>query len=338
MPVQAAGQPAYFSVTPADEDLHEIGPEPQWNESAFFHVVEEDGRSGLLFRIGRRVNEGFAEVTALQLRAGGDALVGFQRAPISGHDRWRAGSLDFTRTDPAAGWAVCYDGELSHLADGADFAEPGRALRESAKVAAVIRLTCTDLVPPYRTTTDGTYHGGAAVAQDHYAGVARVTGTLALDGQPREVRGFGFRDHSWGVRDWQAIDCWRWFYGQADAGNLFSVVQMKAAGAEPDVAGLVVRAGRPWIVKHMTASCRYTAAAPHWMETAQISIPHPDGAVVASFEPSCRLPLRHRRGNEVLRIVEQLATVAIDGAAGAGWFETADRLDDGMPFGMTHGM
>jgi len=60
--------------------------------------------------------------------------------------------------------------------------------------------------------------------------------------------------------------------------------------------------------------------------------------VVASFEPSCRLPLRHRRGNEVLRIVEQLATVAIDGAAGAGWFETADRLDDGMPFGMTHGM
>ncbi|WP_216893147.1 DUF7065 domain-containing protein [Nocardia alni] len=328
-------QAAYFSVTAADEGMHDPGPEGQWNESAFVHVVEEDGRAGALFRIGRRVNEGLAEVTALHLRDGRDAFVGFERAPITGNGGWAAGSLDFRA---AEGWSVRFDGTLSHLPDGELFLDPGRAMRECPRVPARFELTAVDLVPPYRTTTDGTYHGGAAIAKDHYAGVARVSGSAVIDGRKREVRGFGFRDHSWGVRDWQAVDCWRWIYGQLDAENLFSVVVMYPSGGEPDVAGIALRGGRPFIVTEASVTCRYAGPPDHWVDAVEIVVPHPGGAIMASFQPTCRLPLRHRKGGEVLRIVEHLARVTFDGRPGAGWFETTDRMEAGRPFGLTRGI
>lgn len=323
---------AYFTVTALDEAMHDVEAEAQWNESAFFHLVVADGRRGALFRIGRRVNEGMAEVTALELRDTGEALVAFERPSITDNENWTAGNLDFVLADPGPGWNVSYDGSVSRLDHGEAFLDPGRALRESPRVAFGARLTAVDIVPPYRTTTDRTYHGGAGIAKDHYAGVARVSGTLKVDGIEQDVTGFGFRDHSWGVRNWQSIDCWRWLYGQLDVENIFSIVVMYPTGGEPDVAGILIRNGRPSIVTDATLTCRYGAAPHYWVEAVELVLPHADGPVVASFAPVCRLPLRHRKGEEVLRIVEQLAQVTIDGHAGAGWFETTDRIVDGQPF------
>jgi hypothetical protein len=158
---------------------------------------------------------------------------------------------------------------------------------------------------------------------------------MNIDGREHSVRGFGFRDHSWGVRNWQAVDCWRWYYAQLDADNLFSVVVMKASDTESNVAGILVRAGRPHIVTELETTVQYSGDPHYWVEGAEIVIPHPDGEVIAAFAPISRLPLRHRRGEQVLRIVEQLATVRVDGVPATGWFETADRITDGRPFGLS---
>lgn len=330
-------RPAYFNISADDEGMHHPGPEDNWNESAFFHVVEQDGRTGALFRIGRRVNEGYAEVTALQLREDGAALVGFERAAIDGNQCWRAGGLDFRTDDAAAGWEITYDGELSELTDGELFLEPGRALRESRRLHARFELHARDITPPYRTTTDGSYHGGEAIAKDHYAGVSEVTGTVAFEDRRRAVAGCGFRDHSWGPRNWQGVDCWRWVYGQLDPDNLFSIVVMWH-GHKPDTAGILVRDGRATIVTEVAIRCHYSTAPHYWVESVEITIPHQAGPVVATLAPTSRLPLRHRKGEEVLRIVEHLAPAHIDGRPAAGWFETADRMVDGRPFGMTRGI
>ncbi|MFT4081137.1 MAG: hypothetical protein QM638_00990 [Nocardioides sp.] len=331
----AAPVSPYFNVTEADEALHEPGPEPDWNESAFFHLVETDGRSGSLFRIGRRVNEQRAEVTALRLMDDGSALVGFDRPAISGNDAWRAGALDFVRE--AGEWRVTFDGTLSHLAKGEAFADPGAALRSSPRVDTRFELAATDVAPAYRTSADGTYHGGEAIAKDHYAGVARVHGRVTIDGESREMAGFGFRDHSWGPRNWQAIDCWRWAYGQLDGDNLFSVVVMWHDG-QPDVAGIAVRNGRPEVIREARVRTTYGARPTFYADGVKVVIPHPEGEITATFRSTSRLPLRHRKGEEILRIVEQLAEVSIDGTPGVGWFETCDRMSDGTPFGMAQGI
>jgi hypothetical protein len=43
--------------------MHELGPEPNFNESMYFNVFDADRRTGGFFRLGNRPNEGSGEMT-----------------------------------------------------------------------------------------------------------------------------------------------------------------------------------------------------------------------------------------------------------------------------------
>ena len=45
-------------LEPHDEYMHELGPEPNFNESMYFNVFDADRRTGGFFRLGNRPNEG----------------------------------------------------------------------------------------------------------------------------------------------------------------------------------------------------------------------------------------------------------------------------------------
>ena len=45
-------------LEPADEYMHELGPEPNFNESMYFNVYDPDNKIGGFFRLGNRANEG----------------------------------------------------------------------------------------------------------------------------------------------------------------------------------------------------------------------------------------------------------------------------------------
>lgn len=53
-------------------------------------------------------------------------------------------------------------------------------------------------------------------SQQHYEQGGFVKGTLRLKKKDkvREIDCFGHRDHSWGVREWQAVDKWNWISAQ----------------------------------------------------------------------------------------------------------------------------
>ncbi len=56
-------------------------------------------------------------------------------------------------------------------------------------------------------------------AQEHYEQPMIATGTLSLKKkgavyQKRNIKGFGHRDHSWGIRKWVQIDGWNWVSAQ----------------------------------------------------------------------------------------------------------------------------
>ena len=52
------------------------------------------------------------------------------------------------------------------------------------------------------------------VADDRFEQSGLVTGTLTIDGRRIPFNTTGHRDHSWGTRDWTAIQHWKWFEGQ----------------------------------------------------------------------------------------------------------------------------
>ena len=49
------------NLVPEDDYLHELGPEPNFNESAYYNFFDSTQNLGGWFRIGNRANEGNAE-------------------------------------------------------------------------------------------------------------------------------------------------------------------------------------------------------------------------------------------------------------------------------------
>ena len=53
------------------------------------------------------------------------------------------------------------------------------------------------------------------VADDRYEQSCRTEGTLTLHGRRIEVHGAGHRDHSWGSRNWNMLQHWKWINATA---------------------------------------------------------------------------------------------------------------------------
>ena len=74
-----------------------------------------------------------------------------------------------------------------------------------------------------------------------------MSGTVTVDGREVIVRDVaGQRDHSWGVRDWWAMD-WVWSALHLDDGTHLHGVDIRIPGAPPIGVGYLQRAGRPLI-------------------------------------------------------------------------------------------
>ena len=71
----------------------------------------------------------------------------------------------------------------------------------------------------------------------------RIHGTLRVGGKSIEFDTTGARDHSWGTRDWQTPQHWKWLHAQAGPDSCVHFWQINAAG-RTDLRGYVFKAGR----------------------------------------------------------------------------------------------
>ncbi len=82
-------------LEPQDEYMHELGPEPNFNESMYFNVYDPSTRLGGFFRLGNRANEGYAEMTVCLYLPDGRVGFMFNRPKISDNDAFDAGGIRF---------------------------------------------------------------------------------------------------------------------------------------------------------------------------------------------------------------------------------------------------
>ncbi|MFZ4810183.1 MAG: DUF7065 domain-containing protein, partial [Ilumatobacteraceae bacterium] len=84
-------------LDPSDEYMHELGPEPNFNESMYINCFDPEQQVGGWFRIGNRPNEGYAEMTVClylpPVDDGDRRSVAFmyKRPTIDNNDRFDAG-------------------------------------------------------------------------------------------------------------------------------------------------------------------------------------------------------------------------------------------------------
>jgi hypothetical protein len=208
-------------LEPKDDLRHRLAPGPHARESLFYNVLLP--REGLMIFVytwvdaENRAGHLFAVVGDDDERLAFSAVDG---VPVGDRDfdDWVVAGMWLRHTDPLRTASLGFSGTSVSLR--ADF-------------------TGTHEAFDYASNEDGC---PAFIADNRFEQSARVTGELVLGGRRIPFDTTGHRDHSWGTRDWDTLQDWKWISGQAGDGLSLNVMQLHARG-ETTRHGYVYRDG-----------------------------------------------------------------------------------------------
>ena len=337
-------------LEPADEYMHELGPEPTFNESMYFNLYDPAARVGCWFRIGNRANEGHAEMTVCLYLPDGRVGFMFRRATIADNAAFSAGGMRFEVIEPFEVLTVAYEGPVVVLEDPIAMADPKRAFTENPTVDGHVALEYRGISAMFGGEPDESHERpGEEFAKGHYEQLVAATGTVRIGDEEWTVAGDGLRDHSWGPRTWQAPWYYRWLTanghtghpggaengGGGSTGNAWGFMLSRIAS--PDGPG--TRGGFVWDdgTLHL---CDHAEIATTWSDAGS----YHEGVTfrLRSGEQEWRgtgrvlnlIPLRNRRDERITRISEGLTEWTLDdGRIGYGLSEYLDQIVDGQPVG-----
>ncbi len=314
------------NLRPEDDYMHPTGPEPNFNESMYFNFYDRERRLGGWCRIGNRANEGTAEKSVCLYLPDSRVLFSFERAKIANNDAFDAGGLRFDVLEPAERLRTAYDGRALSLAEPRDMADPRRAFENNPLVAVAFDLVHEAVGPMYGERKDSGENDKPAEEQfaaAHSEQHMRVTGTVAIEGEPVEIDGFGLRDHSWGPRYWQALHCYEWLtlnFGP-DLGAMITRIQRDPEGTDVKLGGVLVRGDSVEKITDATIDVEYETGKPYHkslsvdFETAGGERLHLDGRVLGF------IPLRNRREGRTTYIGEGMTEWTLGDRTGYGLSE-----------------
>lgn len=226
----------------ADEGPHTPGESALWQESLLLHWYDREQGIGGWHRLGHEPNHsgGRAAIGSFvfhgpdrwQYRHNGEVALGPEDRPANG---FRGGSL----------LRFAYEGGAAHwwFEEG-----PLKGHIECRNLHA--------LIDPFPKSDELASKRFA----NHFEVGGRITGELTYEGKTIRVRGHGYRDHSWGPRDWsKGMPNHRWFTGVLGESTVFAAITAQAPSGNLTRVGYVqrdgelVRAGKVDVVAHMEA-------------------------------------------------------------------------------------
>lgn len=181
---------------PGEEDdrPHAPGPEINFNESMYFHIVDHaSGLSGFL-RLASRPNERTGERTVCLFLPTGEVAFSFARPDFGEPGRFVAAGMEVTIEKPFLSHRVSFEGEVAVLAEPKAMSDPKTALSEarSAPLRADLEFEAA-----------GPLHLGSPLgegfAANHYEQQMHVRGRVSVGEDEIEIAGTAMRDHSWGA-------------------------------------------------------------------------------------------------------------------------------------------
>ena len=329
-------------LEPQDEYCHAPDAATNYNESMYFNVFDPLQKIGGWFRLGNRVNEGYAELSACLYLPDGRIGFMFNRPKIEDNRELNAGGMRFEVVEPFKRLRVTYDGKMLLLSKPLEMAHPSQAFKSNPLVDCKVDLSYRGIAPMYGgrpVRADGSeieIDPEKSFAKAHYEQHVAGSGSFEVAGQRWEINGFGLRDKSWGPRYWQSVSWYRWLpmnFG-ADFGMMISLI-----GSDDDTvrrSGMVLRRGEYVMIDEARIESEWDE---HWYQTQFRA-----WARTAEREYEVRgrvlsmIPLRNRRTRDdgtqlVTRITEGMTEYTCDGKTGYGLSEYLDQIVDGRPVG-----
>jgi hypothetical protein len=329
-------------LRPEDEFTHEPDPVPNYNESMYLNGFDLDAELGGWFRLGNRVNEGYAEMSVCLYLPGGRVGFMYDRPRIETNDAMAAGGLEIAVVEPFEHLTVAYDGKVCVLDRPADMADPRHAFRHNPIVDCEVRLDVRGVSPMFGGRPE--YDDGTPVETDaatsfakaHYEQHTAVTGTIRVGDEAIELEGLGLRDKSWGPRYWQAISWYRWLpmVFTPEFAMMLSIVDN--AGSQRR-GGMVLDGDEYHVIRECQVESDYDDDGYQTAMRCRARTDHAEYDVTG--EVISLIPLRNRRttpdGDQLhTRITEAMTRFECAGHTGVGMSEYLDQIVDGRPVGI----
>lgn len=329
-------------LDPSDEYTHQPGDDRHYNESMYLNSFDLEAEVGGWFRLGNRVNEGYAEMTVCTYLPGGRVGFIYDRPAIGTNDSMDAGGLSIEVVEPFAHLRVTYDGRVCLLDDPGQMADPRAAFRDNPHVECRVDLDIHGCSPMYEGgSPDGDEEGSHAdhardFASAHYEQHTTSTGTIRVGDEILEIDGVGLRDKSWGPRRWQALSWYRWLpmsFGEDFAMALSIVGSDRADDLR---SGMVLVDGEYHTIRDFHLDSDWDDRG---YQRAMRCVVHTDhDTYEVEGEVISLIPLRNRRttpSGDVLttRITEAMTRYCCGGRRGIGMSEYLDQIIDGHPIG-----
>ncbi len=176
-------------LAPEDEYNHEPDPVPNYNESMYLNVVDHATTVGAWFRIGNRVNEGYAEMTCCVYLPDGRVGFMYQRPTIATNEVFDAGGLRIDVEEPFRRLRVRYEGKVCLLDDPGQMADPRTAFSENPSVPCFVDLAYRGISPMYggrpvdaETGDEPEQDAESSFSKAHSEQHVGATGTIVVDG------------------------------------------------------------------------------------------------------------------------------------------------------------
>lgn len=265
----------------ADDLLHDITGRPHGRESLFWVLpVPHQGMLGLAYLYRDADTGKFGRIIALADSVSAKPLF------------WDvAGDLDMEGDD----LDDCVVGGL-HVRQP----DPLRTA-EISFARGDVRLECsmTGLHEPF------SWHEGADgcpawAADERYEQSVRTTGTFSAGGRTVAFDSTGHRDHSWGTRDWRALQHWKWMNASTPDGDVSVHAWISYALGDRQVNGYVNRAGT--VSPIVTAEAKATLDDQFMHQSVVGSFTTADGRELrleAKAVAGLPVPARHLQMNEI---------------------------------------
>ena len=322
--------------------MHELGPEPNFNESMYFNLYDPKEGVGGWFRCGNRANEGYAEMTVCLYLPGGRVGFMFKRAEIDSNDAFDAGGIKFEVLEPFKRLDVSYSGKVVVLDDPLQMADPKKAFTENPYAECEVRIEYSGVSDMFGGEPDEPHEKpGEEFARGHYEQLIAGKGSIRVGDEEWAVDGFGLRDHSWGPRYWQAPWYYRWL--TANFGPDFGFMGSRVARRDSDGTrgGFVWEDGKLHLCSDFELSTEWVGDDTYHQSIAATLRSREGKEWKVTGKVIDLIPLRNRRPDPdsgdmlVTRISEGMTEWTMDdGRTGYGLSEYLDQIIDGNPVGI----
>lgn len=328
-------------LEPEDELVHAPDAAQNFNESVYVNALESDGTVGGWMRLGNRVNEGYAELSMVFYLPGGRVACQFGRPRIEVNDAFDAGGLRYEVVEPFETVRMTYDGELLVLDDPAALRDPRTMFETAPRLPGSVEFVTQRVSPPHggeptSPEEEAEMLYGSEFSRGHFNQHHRASGHIEVGDERFELAdAFGWRDHSWGPRWWQAIWSYRLFLGNlgADRG-LMLLKNLREDGPSKRMGVLLVDGDYEEVIDLDVVSDWDDALDP---TGATIVARTAHRTAVISAEVVSMAPLRNRRsegGVELRsRVAEGFTRFRWDDRVGFGMSEYIERVEGGQPVG-----